>query len=105
MDAETLKASAAHDEPPSGLAGPLLALWHAHKGNWHEAHKIVQDDESATAAWVHAHLHRVEGDESNANYWYRRAGKTNPACAYDEEWESIIRILVGDESQQVKSTD
>ena len=53
---------------------PLAALWWAAKGNWDEAHKIVQDEETADAAWVHAYLHRVEGDLGNAGYWYRRAG-------------------------------
>ena len=63
--------------PPAEASSPLAALWHVAKGDWHKAHQIVQDDEGAEAAWVHAHLHRVEGDESNAGYWYARAGKSH----------------------------
>ena len=65
--------------PASHRAGPdapLAALWWAAKGEWDKAHEIVQDEDDADAAWVHAYLHRVEGDLGNAGYWYRRAGKS-----------------------------
>jgi hypothetical protein len=79
--------------PASSLALPLVGLWWAAKGDWDRAHKIVQDDPSAEAAWVHAYLHRVEGDQSNAGYWYRRAGKPIANGSLETEWESIASTL------------
>ena len=65
------------------------------KGDWDKAHAIVQDDEGdAEAAWVHAHLHRVEGDESNAGYWYARAGKPHAKNSHVEEWNEIAGVLL-----------
>ncbi|MEX2318668.1 MAG: hypothetical protein WD626_02375 [Bauldia sp.] len=91
MDAKTLRDSAT---PPKGLSGPLTALWHAAKGEWEKAHQLVMDDESKEAAWVHAHLHRVEGDQSNAEYWYRRAGKPVSDAPLDDEWLQITAGLM-----------
>lgn len=62
-------------------------------GDWHGAHKIVQDDPSPEAAWVHAHLHRVEGDLANARYWYGRAGRPAATGGLDEERQEIARAL------------
>ena len=80
--------------PDGGLTPPLAALWWAAKGKWDEAHKIVQDEETADAAWVHAYLHRVEGDLGNAGYWYRRAQKPVAQDALDVEWERIVSALL-----------
>ena len=91
MDTKTLRASAT---PPKRLSAPLAALWHAAKDDWDKAHALVQDDESAEAAWVHAYLHRVEGDQSNAGYWYRRAGKPVPKATLDDEWAEIADALL-----------
>ncbi len=85
-------ASAAH--PPAGLTGPLQGLWWAQKGDWDRAHRTVQDDESADAAWVHAYLHRVEGDVPNAGYWYRMAGKPVADGALDQERAAIVAELL-----------
>ena len=71
----------------------LRALQFAASGNWDGAHQIVQDDPSAEAAWVHAHLHRVEGDLSNAGYWYRRAGKPVATGDLAEERRAIEKAL------------
>ena len=71
----------------------LKALGLAASGNWDGAHKLVQDDPSPEAAWVHAHLHRVEGDLSNAGYWYRRAGKPVPTGDLDQERLAIEKAL------------
>ncbi len=79
---------------PKGFSGPLAALWHTARGEWDKAHEIVMDDESKAAAWVHAHLHRVEGDEANAGYWYRRAGQTHATQPLDDEWDLIAMTLV-----------
>jgi hypothetical protein len=81
--------------PPSGLAPPLESLWWAAKGDWEKAHKIVQDDESREAAWVHAYLHRVEGDLPNARYWYSTAGKPVAAGSLEAEWQAIAAALLG----------
>jgi enamine deaminase RidA (YjgF/YER057c/UK114 family) len=94
MDANALRASAAVGEPPAGLSGPLTAMWHVAKGEWDHAHRIVQDDAGAAAAWVHAHLHRIEGDEGNAGYWYRQAGKPHATDELDEEWQAIVTALM-----------
>jgi uncharacterized cupin superfamily protein len=80
--------------PPKDASAPLAALWHTAKGDWDKAHALVMDDESKAAAWVHAHLHRVEGDESNAGYWYRRAGKPHAKSSHDEEWTEIANALL-----------
>lgn len=74
---------------------PLLqALWHEAQGNWHKAHHIAQDIETPDGAWVHAYLHRKEGDLWNADYWYRRAGRTRPEVPLEEEWEEIAQSLL-----------
>lgn len=80
--------------PPQSLGSLLHALWHDANGDWTRAHEIVQDEEGRAAAWVHAYLHRKEGDLSNAGYWYRHAGA--PACetSLEEEWESIAAALL-----------
>jgi hypothetical protein len=83
--------------PASGLDAPLAALWWAAKGQWDAAHKIVQDESGADAAWVHAYLHRVEGDLGNAGYWYRQAGQPVAKDSLETEWERIASALLGGE--------
>ena len=80
--------------PPDMLGGPLVALWQVAKGNWDEAHNIVQDDPGKDAAWVHAYLHRLEGDSFNARYWYQRAGKPAISGEFEREWKSIVSELL-----------
>ena len=89
------KTSVTHAAPPAGVTGPLQGLWWAAKGDWDKAHKTVQDDESSEAAWVHAYLHRVEGDLPNASYWYRTAGKPIATSALDDEWAAIATHMLG----------
>jgi len=89
------KASLANAAPAPDLAPPLAALWWAAKGNWDAAHKIVMNEDTKDAAWVHAYLHRVEGDLSNAGYWYRRAGKPEAKDTLDAEWQRIVNALGG----------
>jgi hypothetical protein len=88
------KASLSGAAPAPGLDAPLAGLWWAAKGNWDRAHKIVQDEDTADAAWVHAYLHRVEGDLGNAGYWYRRARKPVAASSLESEWEEIASELL-----------
>jgi hypothetical protein len=87
------KASLANAAPAPGLAPPLAALWWAAKGDWDAAHKIVMNEDTKDAAWVHAYLHRAEGDLSNAGYWYRRAGKPEARDTLDAEWQRIVDTL------------
>ena len=94
MDYETFKTSLSSNTVPDGVSEPLHALWKSAKGDWHEAHRIVQENEGPVAAWVHAHLHRVEGDLANAAYWYRRAGRPVCESPLEEEWEAIVTELL-----------
>jgi len=87
------RASLKGTAPAGELAPPLAALWWAAKGDWGRAHKLVQDEDSTDAAWVHAYLHRVEGDLSNAGYWYRRAGQPVAKDGLDAEWERLVSAL------------
>jgi hypothetical protein len=89
------KASLSGAAPAPQLGAPLAALWLAAKGNWNEAHKIAQDQHTADAAWVHAYLHRVEGDLGNAGYWYRQAGKPVATGSLETEWELMVSALLG----------
>jgi len=93
MTLEQFKASLAQATPPD-LSPPLLGLWYDAQGDWHRAHQTVQNDISIEGAWVHAYLHRKEGDISNAHYWYRRAGKTPYTGSLETEWEHIVRELL-----------
>ncbi len=88
------KASPSDTAPAPDLDPPLAALWWAAKGEWNGAHKIVQDEATADAAWVHAYLHRVEGDLGNAGYWYRQAGKPVAFGPLETEWEGTVSALL-----------
>lgn len=95
MDIAAFKASLNDAQPPNA-SGPLQALWHEAKGDWHKAHDLLQDDNSSAASWVHAYLHRKEPDPSNAAYWYRRAGKPVASGTFESEWEAIAaELLIG----------
>ena len=81
--------------PAPDLSAPLAGLWWAAKGDWDQAHRIVQDDSGRDAAWVHAYLHRVEGDLGNAGYWYRQAGQPVAKDSLEAEWQRIADALAG----------
>jgi hypothetical protein len=86
---QTLKA----DLPPEGLGAPLEALWWDRKGDWAKAHSLVDELETPEGMAVHAYLHRKEGEQSNADYWYRRAGKQFHRPTLDEEWLALVTGL------------
>jgi hypothetical protein len=86
---DTLKDAA----PPPGIASALRALWFDARGDWDQAHRIAQDVNDATGAWVHAYLHRKEGDLGNAGYWYRRAGQPEARDPLEDEWTRIATTL------------
>lgn len=94
MDLPTFKGSISLAQPPEGLSLALRALWWDAKGDWDKAHECAQAQKDGTGAWVHAYLHRKEGDASNAGYWYRRAGKAAATVSLAEEWEAIARALL-----------
>ena len=93
MTLEMFKESLGIPEPP--VAAPVLqALWYEAKGDWAKAHDLLQNDDSSDDSWVHAYLHRKEGDKANAGYWYRRAGKLVATGSLDAEWDSIAAALL-----------
>jgi hypothetical protein len=80
--------------PPDSFTGALAALWWDHRGEWDRAHDSAQGAAGHEGAWVHAYLHRKEGDSGNAGYWYRRAGKPPLSGSLAAEWEAIVRSLL-----------
>ena len=80
--------------PPAGLSLALQALWFEAKGDWEKAHELAQEDGGTEGDWVHAYLHRKEGDASNARYWYGRAGKPVYSGALEEEWAAVSEALL-----------
>ncbi len=94
MTLAAFMASLDDAEPAPEESAPLKGLWWAAKGDWDRAHKIVQDDASREAAWVHAYLHRVEGDLGNAGYWYRQAGQPVAKDSLQAEWQRIAAALL-----------
>jgi hypothetical protein len=88
----------AKPRPPDGIAPALAALWWAGKDDWDKAHKLVMDEDGADCAWVHAYLHRVEGDLDNARYWYRRARRKPAEDNLKAEWLTIASALLGSEA-------
>jgi hypothetical protein len=94
MTFQEFRASLNGSEPPKELPALLKALWWDGKDNFDRAHGIAQDEESPDGAWVHAYLHRKEGDASNAGYWYRQAQRPYPKTTLDEEWQEIATELL-----------
>ena len=94
MTLSEFKKSVQHSDPPGNLSILLQALWFDAKGNWDTAHQLAQEDETSEGSWIHAYLHRKEGDLGNAGYWYHRAGQ--PVCnkSLSEEWEEIAAVLL-----------
>ncbi len=94
MNLEEFQSSLSREAPPADLGPALAGLWWDAKGDWAKAHESAQQDEGPTGAWVHAYLHRKEGDATNAAYWYQRAGKSEGRGAFEQEWEEIAAALV-----------
>jgi hypothetical protein len=94
MTLKEFKESLSQKTAPPEISEHLSALWYDAKGDWQKAHTIIQDIENKTAAWIHAYLHRKEGDIWNADYWYTRAGRKRPLAALEEEWDSIVEELI-----------
>src|SRR5882672_12830488 len=96
MTLAEFKGTLTRSKPPAGLPPPLVALWWAGKDQWDKAHQIVMDEGSKECAWVHAYLHRVEGDLGNAGYWYRQARRPVATDPLETEWDRIVSALLMD---------
>jgi hypothetical protein len=94
MTLDELKATLREEQPPPQLTPALAALWHDARGDWEAAHRVAQDVSDGDGSWVHAYLHRKEGDAGNAAYWYRRAGQPVAADNLESEWERIAISLL-----------
>ena len=94
MDINEFRESLQAMTPPQGLSAALEGLWWDEKGDWDKAHESAQKDERPDGAWVHAYLHRKEGDLSNAKYWYRRADRAAGYGDLETEWAAIVRTLL-----------
>ena len=94
MKLEEFKATLALDVPPQDLSGAVQALWYVANNDWDRAHKLAQNQDDWVGAWVHAHLHRVEGDLRNAGYWYRRADRPECAESLEAEWDDIAAAIL-----------
>jgi hypothetical protein len=94
MDHQQFKASIAGAEPPADLSAPLAALWWDAKADWARAHSLVDELESKDGMAVHAYLHRKEGSDWNANYWYDRSGRDHHRPSLDDEWKALVDALL-----------
>ncbi len=94
MNLSVFKETLSGSEPPQNVSVYLKTLWYDAKGEWDKAHKLIQDFEDRNASWIHAYLHRKEGDIGNADYWYSCAGKKRPSVSLEKEWEEIVTALI-----------
>ena len=94
MTLEQFRLALAQTAAPAELSPPLRAMWEDAKGNWDAAHSVAQEIEDETGAWIHAYLHRKEGDLANAGYWYRRAKQPIAHDPLDDEWTRIVSALL-----------
>tara|TARA_B100001971_G_C17753325_1_gene316548 strand:- start:57 stop:383 length:327 start_codon:yes stop_codon:yes gene_type:complete len=93
MNYNTFIASIKSGFPPAELTNPELAMWYAMNDNWNSAHQTAQSIKNELGAWIHAYLHRIEGDLENANYWYRHANRPPSQNTLKDEAEEIIRFI------------
>ena len=94
MNFEQFSATLSEATPPAGVSAVLQALWYDANDDWNKAHDLAQEENSKEGAWVHAYLHRKEGDRWNANYWYNRAGKSMPDVSLEQEWADIVMTFL-----------
>lgn len=94
MDLDLFKNSLQLKEPPESISVYMKALWHDAKGDWDGAHQLIQDLPDKNASWIHAYLHRKEGDIWNADYWYAKANKKRPSVDLQTEWEQLCTALL-----------
>jgi hypothetical protein len=97
MTIEEFKTTLQATTPENSWNSLLRALWYDKKGSWEEAHNIAQDVHTKDGSWIHAYLHRKEGDNGNAGYWYHRAGKKMPTNSLDDEWTQLVKHFLAAE--------
>ena len=90
MTFEIFVESVNDDFPPAGINPLLLSLWYDAKGDWEKSHDIISEVNTKEAAFIHAYLHRKEGDIWNADYWYRQTGEKRRDITLEEEWRSLV---------------
>lgn len=90
MTIDTFKATIHQQAPDPAWSEALKALWYDMKGDWDQSHDIAQEMAGTDGAWIHAYLHRKEGDLWNADYWYRRANRSRPEGTLEMEWEDLV---------------
>ena len=95
MNAKEFRATLDGEAPPQGLSAPAEALWWDAKGDWARAHGMVDSLSAREGMAVHAYLHRKEGVEWNAEYWYSRAGRRFHRPKLEDEWEALVDGLLG----------
>jgi len=103
MTPAEFKSSLSKPKPPPGLSAALGGLWWAGKDDWEKAHTLIMSGQGTDCAWVHAYLHRLEGDLDNARYWYRQAHRKVADGELKVEWDAIAAVLLetrSDESSQ-----
>jgi hypothetical protein len=94
MNLTDFKESVSAINPPANVSVYLKALWYDAKDEWDKSHQLIQDLPDKNASWIHAYLHRKEGDIGNADYWYMKAGRKRPAVSLAEEWEQIAATFL-----------
>jgi hypothetical protein len=94
MNPKEFRSSLGQAEPPTGSSLPLAALWWDAKGDWTRSHALVDELETAEGMAVHAYLHRKEGQASNAEYWYQRAGRKFHRLTLEAEWQALVEALL-----------
>ena len=95
MTYDTFLTSLAHQEPPTGLSEPLLALWLCKKDRWQDSHNVAQDLHTPTGSWIHALLHVIEGDQGNGDYWFAKARKPSHGPKdIDALWDEIATVVL-----------
>ena len=94
MQRPEFEASLTAANPPEHCSPELAALWWIKSSNWQAAHDLIDPLPGSDAAWVHALLHRMEGDEWNANYWYRKAGRQRPNLTIGQEIEELLAFFL-----------
>ncbi len=97
MKKDAFLNSIASEKPDAHISPYLESLWYDAKGNWDRAHKIIQDIDDKNAAWIHAYLHRKEGDISNADYWYFHAGRKRSTESLENEWIELVNAMISAE--------
>ena len=95
---KSFQESLANASPEAHFSVYLKSLWYDAKGDWEQAHALIDQLPGAEAAWLHAYLHRKEGDSWNADYWYARAKQSRPACSLEEEWERLVSYFMAQDS-------